>query len=158
MPESRITECPLPLFDRLGASGAAGQTASRSTDRRLLFQSILDELSRLLNSRSPVLPEYAEWANGTVLDYGIPDLSSVTPAREGDRQKVAEIIERRVAAYEPRLCDVRASVMPSPGDSQGLHIVISGSVRVGSTREPISLPIALDRGSARLRLEAASAD
>jgi type VI secretion system protein ImpF len=159
MPEPSISAgARPPLFDRLNAPEAGrqnGGVSSGAMDRRLLQQSILDELSRLFSSRSPSLPESIE-AGGTVLNYGMPDLLLATPGRDVDHQQIAGIIQRRVTMFEPRLANVRVTVTPSPGDARALQIVLSASLRISRGPQPISLPLELDRGGARLRLAQAA--
>ena len=50
---------------------------------------------------------------GTVLDYGVPDLAPLSPANESDQLRLAEMLAQRIAAYEPRLRDVRVVLAPS---------------------------------------------
>ena len=158
MAEPRTIEgAPAPLFDRLSglSAGFKGSHATRILDRRLLCASVLDELTRLLNTRSSPVPAIAQGARGTVLDYGVPDVSSLAAVSEPDQRFTADAIEKRVAAYEPRLRDVRVSVDRSLSVMGGIGIVLTASLRIGPVYEPVTFPISINRESHRPGLQPA---
>lgn len=147
MREPRNIEGALsPLFDRLSGKESVGRedASLRILDRRALRKSVLDDVLRLLNSRSTPERETPPGAGGTVLDYGIPDFSWATPTSELDGQRLAEMIARKVAAYEPRLTDVRAAVT-NVGVPKGMTVSLTACLRVGSVYEPVTFPLTVAR-------------
>jgi type VI secretion system protein ImpF len=147
MREPRTIEGALaPLFDRLSAkdAGAREDAASRILDRKALRRSVEQDLLRLLNTRSAPEGEAHPRAAGTVLDYGIPDISWVTPTSEQDLQRLAIMIARKVAAHEPRLVNVRATALSSAAP-RGVTVTLSATLRAGSLSEPVTFPLAIDR-------------
>ena len=148
-----IEGAPAPLFDRLSTG------TGRMLDRRSLRASVLHELTNLLNTRSCSEPAVAEGARGTVLDYGVPDISALAASSEPDQRFVAEIIEKRVAAYEPRLRDIRVTIdRPSAGSSR-VGVFLTASLRIGPVYEPVTFPISIRRENQRAGVAAtATAD
>lgn len=86
---------------------------------------------------------------GTVLGYGLPDFSALAPASSEDRRRLGDAIAQRIAAYEPRLCEVRVTVDPPAGNPTVLAGVIEASLRVGSVYEPVSFHVTMDRDAAQ---------
>jgi type VI secretion system protein ImpF len=137
---------PAPLFDRL----SIGTTRTeRMLDRRSLRASVLRELTSLLNTRSCAEPAVAEGARGTVLDYGVPDISALAASSEPDQRFVAEIIEKRVAAYEPRLRDIRVTIDRPSAASSRVGVFLTASLRIGPVYEPVTFPISIRRENQR---------
>ena len=136
-----------PLFDRLtdlDPKSAAEPRPLRTLDRRGLRESVRRELERLLNTRSslPVdrLEEREEW---TVLEYGIPDLSAFTAADPEDQKRLAAWVTRAVAAFEPRLRDVRAVFERLDTSGRLAEIRIEGLLTVDEVSEPVAFPTLL---------------
>lgn len=143
--EPRAMEgAPAPLFDRLSMG------TGRMLDRLSLRASVLRELTSLLNTRS-----CAEGARGTVLDYGVPDISALAASSEPDQRFVAEIIEKRVAAYEPRLRDIRVTIDRLSASSSCVGVLLTASLRIGPVYEPVTFPISIRRESQRAGMAAA---
>lgn len=153
MREPRTIEgSPVPLFDRLSGRDPGRRDAApapRILDRRSLLRSVQDDVSRLLNSRSAPERDPATGAAGTVLDYGIPDFSTVTPSSEAELQRLAALIARKVASYEPRLVNVRVAVT-SPANSRAVMMSLTASLRIGSVNEPVTFPLIIDRSCIRM--------
>ena len=108
-----------------------------------LRESVQRELARLLNTRSPVLGGMADERDRTVIDYGIPDFSHVGPASTTDLQHLAQVLERTIAAYEPRLQQVRITLEPATNSQSVVRGVIAGNLIVGTVNEPIAFPLVL---------------
>jgi type VI secretion system lysozyme-like protein len=145
------------LFDRLVDENPGEKKELRSyrvLDREGLIQSVQRELARLLNTRrtsSAVLDP----TTATVLDYGIPDFSSLSAASPTDRQQLASLISSAIAAFEPRLASVRVELSPSILDHRAVDGVISGLLKIGPLMEPIAFPVLLHRESGAIEILAA---
>jgi type VI secretion system lysozyme-like protein len=112
-----------------------------------LRASIARELARLLDTRRPVgieaaLNEAPE--DLTVLDYGIPDPTVLTPQNILERADLAAVIGIAIRAFEPRLRDPAVAVDPDPARRNAVVITVSGTMRVGTRMQPVSFPLALD--------------
>jgi type VI secretion system lysozyme-like protein len=131
----------IPLFERLTDHRPLERTEAtplRVHNVEELRESVRLEVSRLLNTRCPV----REDRNGTVIDYGLPDFSWMSAASGENRQQLADIIARKVAAFEPRLAQVRVTLARDATDPRALTGTIEALLVVESIREPVSFPLA----------------
>lgn len=140
----------MPLFDRLvegrtesGRPAALPQVLNAGA----LREAVRQDLSRLLNTRSALRGSLRQLAEGTVLDYGLPDFSSLTPASDADRNLLASLVARAVAAHEPRLVNTRAVVRPDPANPKAVYGILSGSLRIGAIYEPVTFQMTIEIGS-----------
>jgi len=114
----------------------------RVLDVRALRESVRAELSRLLNTRRHGRRGGA--ADGgamTVLDYGLPDFSSLSAASGEDQRRLAAEVAAAVAAFEPRLRDVRVRVERVAGADRSLALRVEATLSVGLVAEPVSFPV-----------------
>lgn len=130
---------PAPLFDRLAGS-------PRALGRAGLRASLVRELGRLLNTRSP-LPAGRYLAEPlTVLDYGLPDLLAFSPANPDDHRLVEAVVARAVLAFEPRLSEVRVTVRETGGDGRALRLALEAVLSSGTLSEPLRFPLEIRAG------------
>ncbi len=136
---------PLPLFDRLSsAEGSEGSRRQLLTPEQLEL-SIGRELSRLLNTRSRLKPsEYAS-STGTTLDYGIPDISALSPKSHPDLDLLQSTIRQAVNHYEPRLQDVSVKAFPASGARSSATLLIAGTVTIGLKLRQLNFELQLDQ-------------
>src|SRR5437773_186930 len=93
--------------DSMGTRGRPGYTLHQ------IIESVRDDLEELLNTRRshPVLEnQYPELAH-SVATYGLPDvtlLGANTPAKQ---EVIGQIIEKIITLHEPRLRNVRATLL-----------------------------------------------
>lgn len=140
------------LFERLEDGDPPSPEARpfRVHDRAGLRESVMREISRLLNTRCAVDP--AALAAGrprTVLEYGLADWS---PAHARDPAALAALereARRAIEAYEPRLREVRVKAEPVFGRDRELRLTVDGVLVVDAgVTEPISFPMVVGEGSA----------
>jgi type VI secretion system protein ImpF len=107
------------LLDRLidpesmGVGGRTGYGMKQMTD------AVRDDLEELLNTRQSHLglrPEYVE-VNNSIVAYGLPDLVAYDPSKPQQREEVSKIVEDMIARFEPRLKNVRVTVV-DPGNQR----------------------------------------
>lgn len=147
---------PALLFDRLQGGRPferPERTPLRGYDRERLYDSLLRELTRLLNARCPVTGDIALARNPTILDYGLPDLDQGgrLVLRESDRKRVSKIIERTIEAFEPRIRNVEVDILRWPEPGSRLEIAISGYVMLDERMEPLSFTMAIGDQSTEIR-------
>jgi type VI secretion system protein ImpF len=110
-------------------------------------ESVRQDLSRLLNTRASLRGSVLQIAEGTVLDYGLPDLSSLTPASESDRTALAKAVAARISTHEPRLRNVRVIIGPDPASPRSVQGVITASLVMGQIYEPVTFHLSMELGS-----------
>lgn len=135
---------PVPLFDRLSSvHGSEGQRQQLLTPEQLEV-SIGRELSRLMNTRSRLSPSEFAASTGTTLDYGIPDISALSPKSHPDLDLLQATIKQAVNHYEPRLKDVTVKAFPAPSAGGSAALVIGGTVTIGLKLRQLNFELQLD--------------
>ena len=129
-----------PLFERLideQPHEPGEPNPYRVHGREELRESVRKEVATLLNTRCPA----REDRNGSVIDYGVPDFSWMSAASGNDRQQLADTIARKVAAFEPRLRQIRVTLERDACDPRAVIGTLEGVLLVESIREPVSFPL-----------------
>lgn len=132
-----------PLFERLAESAEA----ERPFDLEALAASVSRELSRLLNSRSPLHD------SAGILAYGILDWTALQAHRDTDRRLLARDIRRAVQRFEPRLLLAEARVEADPQQPQRLRVRLLGSLRQDPGRTPLLFDLIPTGGTLEVRHE-----
>jgi type VI secretion system lysozyme-like protein len=114
----------------------------RVLDLADLKASIKRELERLFDTRRPVgLDEARTDPPETVMEYGLPDWSTLAPKSVTDRRALQRAAHDAIRIYEPRLFNPAVKIV-DPKDKLGpLSLVITGEVRLETMVEPVSFPI-----------------
>ena len=134
------------LFDRLVDEEVHQEEEARPLrvhDEYSLRKSVQQELMRLLNTRCPGTRWPLDPEDRTVLDYGIPDFSWMSAASGADREELGRIIERAIAAYEPRLRDVQVAFTPSPDNRSAVRGEIHAVLLLEKLKEPVSFQLVI---------------
>jgi type VI secretion system protein ImpF len=116
MPTQEAQQGLLPsVLDRLIDPDSAGTSAQRGYSINQVVEAIHRDLEDLLNTRQTLtrLPEDLTEVRGSILGYGLPDLVSLNATTERQREDIGRILEKVVEKYEPRLTDVRATMIPT---------------------------------------------
>lgn len=146
-----------PLFDRLTDlnPGAIGEPRPmRTLDRTGLRESVRRELGRLLNTRSSIpVDQLAERPELTVLEYGIPDLSAYSIGDDDHQRLLAGVVARAVTAFEPRLREVRVSVVRLEDEQRSLLLRIDAVLTADEVAEPVSFPALMGLKSGRAEVQ-----
>ena len=135
------------LFERLvDADPRSGEEEEarplRVHDVRALRLSVGRELGRLLNTRRHGRGGMDGGGEEmTVLDYGVPDFSALSAASGDDQKRLAETVAAAVAAFEPRLRDVRVHVERLRREDNALLLRVEARLVVGTLAEPVSFPV-----------------
>lgn len=123
------------LFERLrNPAGTSSHTLEEDTGA--LLQSILRNLTRILNAREGQCPAQP--------DYGIPSPSEVAQAYPDSINSVLKTIRHCIERYEPRLRDVQ--VIPIESDDQQLVVrfQITARLATSSRSQQVSFSTMLD--------------
>ena len=142
------------LFDRLVDIGDGHEVEQplRILNQKQLKDSVRRELERLLNTRCSIPLHQIGDEERSVINYGIPDFSSLSPHNADDHALIASIVAQTITAFEPRLRQVRVEVGPVFSAESALWLNISAELVVGLYSEPVSFPVTLNNksGSAQL--------
>lgn len=129
----------LSLIDRLidDAPDEAGERLDEAAVDRLLKNGIRRDLEGLLNAKKP----HGRWADspglaGTVLAFGVPDLSTDDFASPVVRERIRRLIAATIRAHEPRLRRVEVENESGP-TSTGVRFRISAVMMVDRAEETV---------------------
>jgi len=137
------------LFDRLVnvPDGHIDGQPLRILNQNQLKASVRRELERLLNTRCSIPLQQLAEEERSVINYGIPDFSSLSPHNADDHALIASIVGQTIAAFEPRLRHVRVEVGPASGAESALWLIIIAELVIGAFTEPVSFPVTLNSKS-----------
>jgi type VI secretion system protein ImpF len=107
------------ILDRLIDPDSQGTAWRQGYGVDQMVEAVQRDLEELLNTRQSHagLPEeYGEVLN-SIVGYGLPDLTSLNALTPQQREEIGRVLEAGVAKYEPRLRDIRATML-DPGDGK----------------------------------------
>lgn len=135
------------LFDRLvdlHPDADEKDQPFRILNREQLKASVRREIERLLNTRCSIPLHLLSETERSVVNYGIPDFSSLSTQNDDDRALVASIIGGTITAFEPRLRQVHVEVEQIVNSEDTLRIWIEAMMVVDLFNEPVSFPVFLN--------------
>ena len=106
-----------------------------------LRESVRRELEQLLNVRCSVPLRQLAATERSVINYGLPDFSSLSAASGDDQNLLAELVRSTVSFFEPRLREVSVTVSRPSREERALSVTIGGVLAVGHVLEPVSFPV-----------------
>jgi len=124
----------------------------RVLTRDRVIESIHIELARLLNTRCSETIERLGGQERTVMNYGLPDFFTLSPASDGDRQRLAKLILDAIRAFEPRLANPIVGVTVDPRDARVLRFTVEGMLTLGNLTEPVLFPLVIEERGGAIRL------
>jgi type VI secretion system protein ImpF len=139
------------LFDRLVDMEPQSQKEVRPLrvlDKKGLKDSVRRELGRLLNTRRPI-PLAPPLEERTVINYGIPDFSSLSPHSDDDRRRLESWMKEAIMNYEPRLVNVKVTVEPAAKDERSVTARIDADLQLDTIREPVAFSVLIRRDASR---------
>lgn len=116
-------------------------------DRRRLARALEVSLATLLSVRAPVGARLKPAAERTVLDYGVLETESMSPADPNDLRIIAEDVTEAIRAFEPRLEQPVVRVNKDPDRGNRVGATISGRMRMGNRLEPFEFITPIGQGS-----------
>ena len=128
----------------------------RVLTKQELRKSVSRELGQLLNSRCPVPLRLIGEEERTVINYGLPDFTSLSPQSSDDRRLIASIIGQTITAFETRLRNVRVTAEYFEDDERNLRISVEADLvtdtvieirsypEFSTAVEPVTFPIVLN--------------
>lgn len=156
-PDSDLTVTP-SLIDRLidrDPRADADPHITRAQSVRQLKASLRRDLEWLLNTRrnpEAAADSLAELSH-SLYNYGLPDFSSLSLHSPRDRGHLLVELERTVAIFEPRLKEVRVSLVDAPGNaSRVVHFQIEGMLQMDPSPEQVSFDTVLQLTSGEYQI------
>jgi type VI secretion system protein ImpF len=113
MAQARLPSALLPsLKDRLLNPESMGTQAQPGYTLSQIIDSVRDDLEDLLNTRRAFEVDEAKFPQlaRSFVNFGLPDLTSLTGMQEEIAEGIAGTIEKIIAQHEPRLRNIRATV------------------------------------------------
>lgn len=148
MGRKTVTHARASLLDRLiDLEPESPQEAQplRALPLREWRQAFFRDLEWLLNTYCPFTEDQlANCPQFTVLEYGLMDFATFFTHNPGDYDRLIKAIEKALAIYEPRLKDVKITILP-PDESHihnelqaGLDARLDATLLMDKVEEPIS--------------------
>ncbi len=134
-------DLPLSLLDRLiddepesKSEAVLGESAAFDQFKLGLRR----DLEGLLNSRRPFSPWLARSAQlaGTVVDFGLPDLSTEDFGTAAVRERIRRMIAATIRTHEPRLTAIEVETDGGP-TATGVRFRISAVIRFANYEEDV---------------------
>ena len=113
---------------------------------RQLKDSVARDLGALLNTRQELqlgVPEEYQELKGSLLEYGVPDFTSLSLMSMPDRKRIRREVERTITMFEPRLRSVRVVLEPAKKFDQVLRFRIDALLQLDESAEPVSFDAVL---------------
>ena len=127
----------------------ADRVPSREESIRAYRNSVLRDLEWLLNTRRTIIevPDSLPNLQNSTFCYGLPDVSSLSADSAEVRQSLMRGIERTIHRFEPRLTDVRVTLMPDERRDQRIRFVIEALLQMEPDPERVVFDSVLDISS-----------
>jgi type VI secretion system protein ImpF len=148
------------LIDRLTDEDTRASVDSRTTYAESLRQfklSVQRDLEWLLNTRRIPEPPPGdlEQLDKSLYNYGVPDITSMSRDSVASRKRLLRQVEDALALFEPRLADVRISLveMDSEDRRRELRFVVEATLRLDPTPEQVMFDTVLQFSSGQYAIE-----
>ena len=114
--------------------------AGRSLHPAQLKELVKRDLEWLLNSKRDLVepPEGLNHLGGSLLTYGLPDISTSSLANAEDQDRLRRAIEATIARFEPRLAHVVVSLIEGRALDRSIRFRIEALLRIEPTPEPVT--------------------
>jgi type VI secretion system protein ImpF len=134
------------VIDRLIDEGPGGGEAEWEASLEQLKSALRRDLEWLLNTRRTIvdLPDGTSELARSAFNFGLPDLTSMSKDDPESQHRLLRMVEEAVESFEPRLGNVRVSLMRAPsGERRELHFLIEGVLRRDSAPEQVAFDTVL---------------
>ena len=119
----------------------------RTYDPVQLKASVRRELQRLLDTRAPRSLAQMAGRPRTVIDYGVPEVTPYMMNNAGESGALAKFLVESIAAFEPRLANVRVDLVRAQPSLQRLEVRVDADLVAGRFWEPVSFQLATGGGA-----------
>lgn len=128
---------------------------TRNQSVRFFRDALKRDLEWLLNTRRPPVPGLEKWevARETVINFGLPDISSMGLNSATDQRSLRIAIEGCIRAFEPRLIDVRVTLESTDTTDRRLRFHIEGNMKLDPAPEEITFDTVLELTSGEYKVK-----
>jgi type VI secretion system protein ImpF len=113
----------------------------RFQNLREFKKAVARDLEALLNTRQETLEElpteFTE-VSRSLLAYGLPDFTSLSPSNFNDRSRIQWALEQAITTFEPRLDRVRVILAPLRPHDQTVRFCVEALLQVEPAPEPVT--------------------
>ncbi|HEY7394991.1 MAG TPA: type VI secretion system baseplate subunit TssE [Gemmatimonadaceae bacterium] len=145
------------VLDRLTDESPRTSADSRITyaeSLRLFKAAVQRDLEWLLNTRRIVeaATEDFEELQKSVYNYGMPDITSLSRDSMASRKQLLRHVEETLAIFEPRLTNVRVSMVEVEGEAlrRELRFVVEATLKLDPTPEQVMFDTVLHFSSGQI--------
>ncbi len=136
------TRLKASLLDRLSDDNPAAvedEPVNPHERRRRWQASLVRDVESLLNARRVPegLPTEFREAARSILQYGLPDLTGLSPLSVSDRTNILRAVEAALRLFEPRLTRVAVNLESGRKHEGSLRFSVNGLMRYDLEPEPI---------------------
>jgi type VI secretion system protein ImpF len=137
------------------------------TDQRISYGESLQyfklavqrDLEWLLNTRRTPdpAPDSFEELRTSLYHYGIVDVTSLGDS-SASRDRLLKQVDEAIATFEPRLANVRISIVEQEGEShrREMHFVVEGTLRLDPTPEQVAFDTVLHFSTGEIDVKGAA--
>jgi len=125
-----VFACSAPLFDRL-LGPDDGSSCEPKLDPIGLKKSLAREMAQLFSTKSRLTLAQYQSRELTVLDYGLPDFTALSPDSDSDTTLMSEVVTKCLDKFEPRLSMVLVKVSPDTYSKTSAHASVAAAVMIG---------------------------
>lgn len=151
------------VLDRLtddNPRSATDPRVSYAESLELFRAGVKRDLEWLLNTRrtpDPASPDFTELSR-SIFNYGVPDITSVSADSPHARAQLLRDIEATLSLFEPRLENVRISLIEQEGEARRreLRFVVEATLRLDPTPENIVFDTVLHYSSGEIEVSRGS--
>lgn len=128
--------------------------ATRSQSVRFFREALKRDVEWLLNTRRPPL-QLDSWpaAKASVINYGLPDITSLGLMSAADHNTLRLAIAGCLRAFEPRLTDVRVTLEGSDLGDRRLRFHIEGNLKLDPAPEEVAFDTVLELASGEYKVK-----
>lgn len=142
-----VLASPAPLFDRLLGTGD-GSVVEPRLDSAGLKMSLGREISQLFSTKSRLTLAEFMATEVTVLDYGVPDFTALSPSANADMVLMSEVIAKALQAFEPRLSQVGVTLTTDKSSASSAHAAIIAAVTLSGQALRVDFDLAFSASGA----------
>jgi type VI secretion system protein ImpF len=133
MAQNELPSVLLPsLKDRLLDPDSMGTRDRPGYSLSQIIESVRDDLEELLNTRRShkvLETQHAELA-ASIVTFGMPDITSIDATSPAKQEEIGRVIEKAIMLHEPRLRNVRATLVRSRGPTLRLQFHVDAELQV----------------------------
>jgi type VI secretion system protein ImpF len=120
MPRAEHAQRLMPsIIDRLIDPESGGTAAAEGYSIEQMIEAVRRDLEELLNTRrtDAGIPDIFTEVHTSIVSYGLPDLVTMDAVSEAEREEIGRTIEATIARFEPRLRDVKVTLIELGGEA-----------------------------------------